>query len=574
MDEIVSQVQRARRRLVLQQFLQVAPWVMFGALLVAVIGLAIPKIWVIPGLDSPAAWQRWVASWVGGSTLCGLFIAVIWTFLVRRNALDAAIELDRRFGLKERVSTSLALTTEDRESQIGRALLDDASRRVAQVRVSEQFVIAPGWRVMIPLAPIIAMVALVLLVENASSNQKKTDGSESRRAKEEKLVAKSREELRKKLAEQKQKLDEKGLAEARDLFNKMQNALDKQMGEKEKMDRKEALVRLNDLGKELEKRREEIGGSEKLKQQLQQMKSLEKGPADRMADAFKQGNFKQAIEEAKRLQEKMAKGELTPEQQQQLAKQLDQMEKKLKALKEAHEQAKQELSEQIKKKMDQGDLAEASKLQKQLDKLTKMDQQMEQLDKLAQKCAEASKAAEQGQTAQAASQMSKMIEDMQQMENQMAEMEAIEQMMDQLADAKDAMNCENCNGEGCAKCLGKGSNRQSKQQGRGLGEGQGQGDRPEERTDTGGYDTRVVGKPRAGEAVKSGFADGANIAGKSKDEIREQVSTNLKSDPDPLPNQPLPKAQRENVRQYFESYQSKGEKKPPESKPADSKPPG
>ena len=85
-----------------------------------------------------------------------LIIAVIWTFLVRRNALDAAIELDRRFGLKERVSTSLALTTEDRESQIGRALLDDASRRVAQVRVSEQFVIAPGWRVMIPLAPIIA----------------------------------------------------------------------------------------------------------------------------------------------------------------------------------------------------------------------------------------------------------------------------------------------------------------------------------------------------------------------------------------------------------------------------------
>ena len=77
MDEIVSQVQRARRRLVLQQFLQVTPWVMFGALLVAVIGLAIPKIWVIPGLDSAAAWQRWVASWVVGSTLCGMLVAMI-----------------------------------------------------------------------------------------------------------------------------------------------------------------------------------------------------------------------------------------------------------------------------------------------------------------------------------------------------------------------------------------------------------------------------------------------------------------------------------------------------------------
>jgi hypothetical protein len=157
--------------------------------------------------------------------------------------------------------------------------------------------------------------------------------------------------------------------------------------------------------------------------------------------------------------------------------------------------------------------------------------------------------------------MAQMVSDLEELEKQLEELEAIEQMMDQLADAKDTMTCDNCNGEGCAKCQGKGSSRKNGQPGRGLGDGRGQGDRPEDRTDTGTYDSRVVGKPRAGEAVKAGFADGANIAGKSKQEIQEQVNVNSKSEADALPNQPLPKAQRDYVKQYFESYQNR-EKSP------------
>ncbi|MBM4002414.1 MAG: hypothetical protein FJ295_03885 [Planctomycetes bacterium] len=556
MEEIRRQVIRARRRLVLQQFLKIAPWVFFVAFLIAAAGLAVPKLRPIGFLDNAESMRIWTWSWIGGAAGLALLVSSLWTWLVRRNALDAAIELDRRFGLKERISSSLALRADDRESAVGRALLEDAARRVAQIRVAEQFRIAPRWHAVAPLLPA-AVIGLLFMVENATSSQKQSQANEARKDGETKVVKKSTDELRKKLEEQKQKLDEKGLEEAKELFAKMQKALDKQLGEKERMDRKEALVKLNDLSKELERRREELGGTDKLKQQMQQMKNFEKGPADRMADSFRKGDFKNAIKEAKQLQEKLAKGELTPEQQKQLAKQMQQMENKLNQLKAAHEQAKQELREQIKKKEDEGDLAEASKLQRQLDKLEKMDQQMDQLEKLAQKCQQASQASEKGQQTQAAEKMAQMVADLEELEKQLEELEAIEQMMDQLADAKDTMACDKCDGDGCAQCQGKGASRKNGQPGRGLGDGRGQGDRPEERTDTGTYDSRVVGKPRAGESVKAGFADGANIAGKSKREIQEQVIANSKSEADALPNQPLPKAQRDYVKQYFESYQNR-----------------
>lgn len=559
MEEITKQVRRARRRMIWQQFIRFAPWVMFACLLVASIGLAIPKIRPFAFLESAEAQQNWIIAWLAGSTAVGLLVSALLTFAYRQSTLDAAIEIDRRFGLKERISSSLALTQTDRETQIGQALMSDAARRVTQIRIPERFGVRPRWYVMMPLVPAM-VIGLLFLVENATSAQKKSAASESKKD-DKKLVKKSTEELRKKIQEQRDKLEEKGLQEAKDLFNKLQATLDKQLGEKDKIDQKEALVKLNDLAKDLDKRREEIGGTEKLKQQLQQMKSFEKGPADRMAESFKQGNFKQAIDEAKKLSEKLAKGELTPEQQKQLANQLKQMDQKLKQLKESHEQAKKDLEEQIKKKMDQGDIAEAGKLQKQLEKLEKMDQQMDKVQKMAQKLEQAAQAADKGQPAEAAEKMAEMVSDLEQMAKDLDELEAIEDMMDQLAEAKDSMACENCDGQGCAQCRGKSGNRKSNQPGRGsTGEGQGQGDRPEERTDTGSYDTRVTGKPRAGEAVKSGFADGPNITGKSKDEVKTQVATSLSADPDPLPTQPLPKALRENVKQYFESYQAREKK--------------
>src|SRR5262245_45069826 len=92
MEEIKRQVGRARTRLVLQQFLRVFGWSLFTTLLLAVIGLAIPRIWIL-NLNQ----QVWDWSWIGGGIGVGLLMAAIWTYAIRRTRLDAAIELDRRY---------------------------------------------------------------------------------------------------------------------------------------------------------------------------------------------------------------------------------------------------------------------------------------------------------------------------------------------------------------------------------------------------------------------------------------------------------------------------------------------
>ena len=63
MNDLHLQVKKARRRLILQQFMSVVFWCLLIGLVVAAIGVAIPKIWPV-GVAS----HVWLWSWVGGSS--------------------------------------------------------------------------------------------------------------------------------------------------------------------------------------------------------------------------------------------------------------------------------------------------------------------------------------------------------------------------------------------------------------------------------------------------------------------------------------------------------------------------
>ena len=565
MEEIKRQVSRARRRMVFAQFLRIAPWALFATLLLAAIGIAVPKIWVLPATATESAKQIWLWSWVGGGVGLGLLIASVWTYVVRRDALSAAIEIDRRYGLKERVSSTLSLAPSELDSEIGRALMDDAVRRVARIDVREQFRVAPGWPLALPLFPAAVVILLTLFVANAVP-PKKTDASDNAAAEARKQVKKSTEELKKKIEAQRKKAEEKGLHDADAIFKQLQDGLEK-LSSKDDVDRKKALVELNDLAKTLEKRQKELGGAEKIRDKMQQLKNVEKGPADKVAKAMQDGNFKKALDEAKKLKDQLEKGELTKEQREQLAKQLNEMKDKVQEAVDAHKQAKAELEKEIQKKIDAGDTKGAGELQTKLDQLMKQDKQMGKLQEMADKLAKGAQAVKEGDPKEAANQMAQIADKLEKMAAEMEELQTVDEMMNEIADAKDAMNCKECEGEGCEHCQGKGNGKgegkgkgknKNGRPGDGLGEGRGYGDRPEEETDKSFFDTKVGAKPKAGEAFRAGFADGKNLAGKSQQEIKEQITNSLSTDPDPLTNQRLPKAQREQAKQYFERIR-KGE---------------
>ena len=121
MDELRKQVRRAQRRITMQRFAGVLGWCWFSALFLALIIVVVDKYHPLPV-------QSWI--WFAGAVALGLVGAVIWTALGRGPMLEAAMEIDRRFALKERVSSVLAMPPEDLQSEAGRAV----TRRCPQTR--------------------------------------------------------------------------------------------------------------------------------------------------------------------------------------------------------------------------------------------------------------------------------------------------------------------------------------------------------------------------------------------------------------------------------------------------------
>jgi hypothetical protein len=554
MEEIKRQVGRAQRRLVLQQFLRVFGWSLFTSLLLAAIGLAIPRIWVL-SVDA----QVWDWSWIGGGIGVGLAMAAIWTYCIRRSKLDAAIELDRRYGLKERVSSTLALTPDELSSDIGKALMTDAIRRVERIDVREQFAVSPTWRLVLPLVPAIAVIVLALL-PIATPNKAEANPDQSPEVK--KQIKTATQKLQEKLRENQKKAEELGLKDT-DALKEINKEIDKLVN-KDTADRKDTLLKLNDMAKEVEKRKQELGGADKMKKELEKLKDIAKGPADKMAEALKEGDFGKAQEEMKKLVEDLKAGKMDEADKEKLAKQLEQMQAKMQQAMADQKEARERLQQQIEQKLAEGNVGEAAKLQQQLDKMNENAQQQQQMmQQLADKLGDAAQALKEGgDPKQAAEKLDKLAGDLQKMQQQLDQLENLQEILDQLADAKDAMNCPNCQGAGCEMCQQKAGDgdklANKKDGGKGMNKGRGQGERPEEETDKSFYDTRVAADPKAGQSVRIGDASGPNKAGKSLESIKEEVKAALAKEPDALEDVTLPRDQRENAKQYFEKLR-KGE---------------
>src|SRR5262245_50598517 len=122
---IERSVRAARRRLFLQLLLNrlVAGWVVA---LVLGLGWLLAEPWL---LESPPDWLKWAVA--GGLTALGTVLAVVLAVRATPSRTAAALELDARFGLKERVTTALSLRPDEATTPAGQAVVTDAVAKVA-----------------------------------------------------------------------------------------------------------------------------------------------------------------------------------------------------------------------------------------------------------------------------------------------------------------------------------------------------------------------------------------------------------------------------------------------------------
>ncbi|MEK6247029.1 MAG: hypothetical protein N2C12_02550 [Planctomycetales bacterium] len=554
MEKLYQQVDAARRRLNIQRFLGYLPWCWFAALALAAVAILVRQ-WLPANLDR---WT-WNVSWLSGAMVVGLVAAVIGTVLNRHQALEAAIEVDRRFGLRERVSSSLSLSESERATEAGSAVVNDAVRRVDRLNINERFGVQIGRKILLPIIPAAIAFLLAFLISDQGVVDEVQASTSTKEEREQ--VKKANALLRKKINRLKRKAT-KGLDEAdKNLFEEIEQKL--QEAEKNnKGDRKQAMMNLNKLADTLQKKmRGKRGGSNDLRNQLKKMKNLTKGPADKLAKAIKDGKMNAAMDEIKQLQQQLANNNMTDKQKKELAEQLEQMKQKMQNIADAHQQAMNDLKQQIEQAKQSGDLAKAGDLQDALSKLQQQQPQMDQLSQMANKLGKAAKAMEQGDNSAAQQSLSELSDKMGQMQNDMDQLADLETALDEISQTKNAMNCKQCQGQGCSKCQGGQGNKpgqslaqgQGKGQGKpgvGLGEGQGEGGRPLNENDTSAYDARVRAKIGRGKGVITGQAGGPNSKGKVRDTIQSEFESQEGGRVDPLTNQRLPKSHQRIVKEY------------------------
>jgi hypothetical protein len=433
------------------------------------------------------------------------------------------------------------MSGDERETDVGRALAQDAVRRVERIDVAEEFRVSPGRQILLPLIPAGIAVLIVLLVSPPGAVDPAAAGASQAINKQVRTTA---DTLRDKLIEKRKRAEAQGLTEAQRLFERLEQDTDR-LAEFKQGDRTPALVKLNDLARQLEQRRDQLGGAENVRKQLDQLNNLGKGPADKMLEELARGNFDKALEQLKQLKEDLAGGKLSDQEREDLAAQLDQMQKKLQDLADAHQKAQEELEKRAEQARREGRDQEADDLQDQLNKLRQQAPQMDQLRDMADKLGQCSQCVRDGQLADAESAFNDLEAELNDLKNQLEELDMLGDAMDQLAQCRNQMNCPECGGQGCGACQG---------QGMGLGKGQGAGPRPEAETPVNFRDTRTAQKIGPGGASVVGEVEGPNIKGDVRQEVQEQYQSARSEEADPLTEQRMPRKLRQHAQEYFNRF--------------------
>jgi len=405
---------------------------LFGSLTIAAAAIALPKVVALS--VEPVVWA---CSWLLGSVAAGFAGALVWTATSRHSILDSAIELDRRYGLGERVSSALDLGSSEPDSDASRALVGDARRAVRRIDLRQRFEISPGRRILLPVLPAVLAVCLALLVTDKVARQ--SAGAAAPAATEAQVNTSARV-LKRRLAERREQAESKGLKDAEHLFRELEKGV-QDLAEKPAIDRKRALVKLNDLARKLERRRDQLGGDDAVRRQLQQLKTVARGPADRLAESLRRGDFRQAIDQLQELAEQLRTGKLDDAARAQLAEQIKQIGDRLGQLADAHRQAVAELKDRLDQARKTGQLDQASELQQLLDKLQRQAPQMDQLDRLARDLGAGAKSLSQGDAAGALARLADLAADLDALQKSLDELEMLQNAMTQVAECKAAMAC-------------------------------------------------------------------------------------------------------------------------------------
>jgi hypothetical protein len=301
MDTLNIVLRRVRRRLALQQWIGFNIRALLISLTVCVLIRALTKLF--PTLPDPE--YVYIACLVAG-----VLAATGWAVYRRPRLLDAALEADRRLGLQERLTSSLAL--EGAEGPMVEAVHADARQRLTQVNILEAFPFYPPRAARWLLVPVLAFAVASFVPELDLFGLQKQKVEAKAKQETQRVQAERLKELLKPLKEAGAAY---GPADVADLPMMLEHLADQlQAGQ---ISEKQALAKVSSMTQELHKREEALKNNMPVPKLLDNMD--EYGAARDVAKSVQNGNFGEAAKELQKLAEKLKKGELTPQEKEKLS---------------------------------------------------------------------------------------------------------------------------------------------------------------------------------------------------------------------------------------------------------------
>ena len=313
-----SRLRQAGRRIVANLVLEESARAAAIAGLVAAVAVACERAFAVRAPLIP------VAAVLGAAA--GIYVLIRWWFR-RPSLMKVALAVDERLGLRERLSTTLAVSAS--ADPFAAAVRQETYARVGKVPVGKHFPIrltphwawaAGGWLVVAAL--VLWMPSLDLLGREAGA---------SKAAAEEKRLDEARIAVNQTTSKVETMIKQLGLTEAAGELAKLDELA---LGTPPAEVRRQAIRRLGEVADKLHQSGvgEKAEAGQALQQMMKQLKMPSQGLSKDLARALARSNFGEAAAMIRKLQERLAQRDLKPEERAALAKELAELARQLDAL--------------------------------------------------------------------------------------------------------------------------------------------------------------------------------------------------------------------------------------------------
>jgi hypothetical protein len=534
--------------------------------------LALGLLWFLVGpLAYPTGpdYLKWAV--LGSAATLGTILAIWSTIRTAPTNLSAALAIDQRFELQERVTTAFGLALPEQSSPAGQALMADANTRLEKVAVKGKFPVKVGWRAVFVPAQAAAIVVLALypppiLTMWAGGGSKKDDDQAKAEEAEKAKPAIPRQFIKPPL-ERPNKSEELQQLEAE--LNKLYDEHNRDnITEKDKPEKlRERQEKIATAEEKLKKREQEMAEKfQRLQEQMDKLTELDpgeaqkEGPADKVKEQLAKGDLEQAKEELDKLKKKAKEKKLNEKDQQQLKEQLKDMEDKVDRLQREQEKKKQALKDLIEKAKKEN--RDADSLERELQKMEKEQQMTKEMQELAKSLKGARQALEQKDFDGLSEKLGDISKQLGDTQEELQDLEDIQEHLQNLKQMKKE-GCKECEGQGDPKKKGEGGSE--KDNAKGYAEGA-TGKRPENKDakTKEGEEKRIRGffDPK-GKKTYGGATNGPAFKKSSSAEIAGEIQQAVQDAPEAVEVQRLPKGAKDMVKEYFEKL---GGQAPPPKK--------